>query len=233
MTDYYRINNDHLKEKQKELKLRLDNGKTRRITVDGPITDEYNNARPRILWVLREPDGDGDGSLINDVLSDFLSRSPKWSYWLSTWGLLAKTSYGLLNKCDPFAIWEGNRQLVKESVRSVAVINLNKFGGPARKSPYYPRGVDKCAELLRWQLDNLSPDIIIFGSTCWDYRSRILFPTGMDIPENCSPSKKGFPSFRAGNDRIYISAYHTRQTVLKHRVYYKYIQKALENPTQL
>lgn len=39
--------------------------KGRKMTLDGPISDKYSKADPKITWVLREPNGGGGGSLID------------------------------------------------------------------------------------------------------------------------------------------------------------------------
>ena len=66
--------------------------------LDGPVVSERYSKTPfRILWALREPNGDGPWDLREFLATDeCLFTYPKWQ---ATIGLLAKVSHGLVHGC--------------------------------------------------------------------------------------------------------------------------------------
>ena len=66
---------------------------------DGPVVPaRYAAAKPRMLWVLREPHGGGAWDLREFLRNDSqLLGEPRW---YCTYGAVAKISYGLI-KCLP------------------------------------------------------------------------------------------------------------------------------------
>ncbi len=211
--DYEKLNEDIFKN-HPLMKLLDEKQYSRELTIDGPIGAGYNSVQKRILWVLREPHGEGEGSLIKDVNKDLLERSkPHWNKWYSTWGLIIKVSD---------AISRGKKKLsashpsnLKECLSQISVINLNKFGGGSTKSKHYWEGAMLCQPLVKEQVKILNPEIIIFAGTGHDVISLDIINL-MDTPFLPSPSC--FPVV-CTNNQINISAYHTGQRTITHARY--------------
>lgn len=214
----YKRNHDYLIRHRAEVeKLQPEN---RQITIDGAISEQYNNAKPRIMWILREPHGEGGWSLLDYVI--FLS-TPGAKHYLkgrSTYGALAKVTYGILNNMKPWGSWADDRLTMFTELKKVAIINLNKFGGKGRVSweKILPN-IELCAPLTYEQLRILAPEIIICAGTTWYINEHIL------------GEKKLVDRFKAlkYEDTIYVSAYHTGQSTITHEEYYRRIIRAL-NP---
>jgi len=188
--------------------------KVRELTVDGPIGSAYNETSPKILWVLREAHGNGGSSLISDVNEDLLDReNPEWPKWYSTWGLVIKVSDSILSSLP--GMNTAHPSTLKQILKRVAVINLNKFGGGGKLSKHYLKGANLCRQLTGEQIQILQPDIIIYAGTGYD---SLRIGLNNFASKDFWPSKDNFPSVQA-NGRIHISAYHTGQRKIKHKKY--------------
>lgn len=230
-TDYYEINKKYLERFKDKLLLPVD-GKLRHITIDGPVSPNYNNADKRILWVLREPHGDGGWSLIDYILDDIVHCEKPWekySKWHVTYSLIIKASYGILFDNMSTNSFKYHPLKHKESLKFITVINLNKFGGGGKKSSHYHNGVNVCKDLIKWQMTKLQPDIVILAGTGQDCNNPKynFIPSHMSIPELWAPSKDYFPWVKADNGAIYISAYHAGQRTIKHNFYFKNLIQAI------
>jgi len=208
------------------LKLQQDEeGKSRKATLDGPITDQFIIASTKILWILREVHGQGKArSLIDDVNEDLIGRDrPCWPKWYSSWGLLIKVTHAILD--NNFIMSVQHPRILKRCLESIAVINLNKFGGGGRKSKHYWKGVEMCRNLVKSQFELLSPDIVILGGTGQNF-------VGLDISnlgiKDFSSERKKFPSII--KDKVtFISAYHPGQRSISHLDYCDNICNELKN----
>ncbi|MFC1481606.1 hypothetical protein ACFL6E_05115 [Candidatus Neomarinimicrobiota bacterium] len=217
---------------QKSMSLQIPGDTSRQITIDGPISEEYQSANPRILWVLKEPHGNGGGSLIEFLNGDFVLQSGKrYSKWASTYGTLIKVSHILLNPTmDTNRILSEYPYKNKGSLQKVALINLNKFGGGNRQSKHYYAGVEKCRNLVQRQILMLEPQIVICGSTFPDLANILEITIEKHTP--VWPSRDCFPSLTQ-NGRTYISAYHTGQTVLTQNKFLENVTHALSHPVHV
>jgi len=108
VNDYFNLNKNCFN-KFSNKKIFLENGMHRLITIDGPISREYNQAKLRILWVLKEANNDevkedtesNERSLIEYILKDIVKiEKPTYPKWYATYSLIIKTSHGIL--CDNF-----------------------------------------------------------------------------------------------------------------------------------
>jgi len=219
-TDYAKLNAE-IFSKHTELTLIDEINKNRELTIDGPISSSYNETSLKILWVLREPHGNGGGSLITNVNEDLLGREiPTWKKWYSTWGLIIKVSDAILNRLPLMS--DAPPSMLKPILKNVAVINLNKFGGGGELSKHYGRGVAKCKSLVKEQISALNPNIIIYAGTGYD---AVSFGVVDLKATDFWPTMDSFPSIKK-NSRIHISAYHSGQRKIKH---WKYCSQVIEH----
>lgn len=223
--DYFGINKEIFKKFDVE-PLILDNGNIRPITIDGPISKKYNQANPRILWVLKEANNKEatemeakKRSLIEYVMKGIVMENKP--VYRKTYGLLIKISYGILCDNRGTQSFSGHYLNYKKCLESIAVINLNKFGGGNKESKHYRKGSEKCSPLVQSQLKNLKPEIVILAGTGWLFTNimRNALPN-LNLP---SASKDNFPTYKDKNGNVYISAYHTGQRTITEIKYYNRI----------
>ena len=67
------------------------------LVPDGPVTDAYWDASPRILWVLKEAHADEGGWSLCDFLANNEGGLDKYPDWKKTFGKVAQVSWGMLN----------------------------------------------------------------------------------------------------------------------------------------
>ncbi|MEK0336542.1 MAG: hypothetical protein QQN41_03805 [Nitrosopumilus sp.] len=215
MSKYMRNLNYLLSNRVEPEKLQPEN---RMITIDGAISELYNNARPKIMWILREPHGKGGDSLLDYVISLSTPGSKHYLKGGSTYGVLAKVTYGVLNNLKTWGPWAHDRSMLFAELMKVAIINLNKFGGKGRVNwrKIMPN-IQLCTQLTLEQLRILDPEIIICAGTTWYVDKHVL------------RDEKLFDCFKAlrYDGTIYVSAYHTGQSTITHQEYYRRIINAI------
>jgi len=128
-----------------------------RICKDGIIDEQlFEQARRRVLFVMKEvndfPGGD---------LRQMLRKGPRYQMWHAT----ARWAAGLLADFPPYE--EANRvDVQRDSLRSIATINLKKTSGRARADMSV---ISACAHrdrnLLRQQILDIRPDVIVACGT--------------------------------------------------------------------
>lgn len=233
--DYYKKNLMFLEEHQKRMVLTLSNAENRRITIDGPVSIEYNNAPIKILWILKEPHGEGGGSLIEFLnrLAEAEKPADVYNKWHSTYSLVIKVSYGLFSQSKELNVPAPQHKHYRECLMKIAVINLNKFGGGVQKSAHYYQGLKQCKDLIKWQVEHIAPEVVILGNTFHDYLSYNFATDGMILPEHYSPSRTNFPSATDRKGRIYVSAYHPGvRGIMTHRLYYELVSREIRSHKQ-
>lgn len=221
MKDYTALNNDIF---SRNFRLRLTDalGINRELTIDGPISPSYGISNPKVLWILREANSEGGGSLIDWVNQDLINNENIGrSGWFATWGLIIKVSDAILNGSPSMS--DTSPHMLKSVLNQVAVINLNKFGGGGRLSKHYKCGVSKCKGIVDEQIIVLQPNIIIWAGT--GYTANRLGIGNLEVKEFW-PNADAFPSIRQKN-RIHISAYHSGQRRVSHSRYYQLIAEQL------
>ncbi len=127
------------------------------ICRDGIIdVTAYRHSKPRILFVMREvndfPEGD---------LRVMLSKGPKYQMWHT----VARWASGILNGFPPFEeidTWTA----MKDSIRSIATINLKKItGGSTADMSIVNAFAFRDRDLLLEQIELIDPEIIIAAGT--------------------------------------------------------------------
>jgi len=208
-------------------------GKSTPIT-DGIVdTELYAKARPKILWILKEPyDTEEDGvpvgggwSLTQDVIGrwDFHLRIKRTQ---STWHPIIYICYGLLNGFMPFEAMDkiaDNPEMVK-ILRNIAVINVKKLPGLTRTHDFsaISDAYSKHKDILIRQLSVYNPDVIIGASTL------PLFYDDLGIDRK-SIQKSGSINYAVKNKKIYIDAYHPAQTTVQRSQYVNDIITAVKS----
>ena len=128
--------------------------------VDGIVNEDvYSGQRPKILWVLREPNGEGFDFL--DYLRD-VTAYPKWK---QSYGLVVKISRivleGHVDDPDQWGI------CCPEVMHRIALINIKKTGGGrAVNRDALKQAFAENKDFLRNQILEIKPDYIFCGGTC-------------------------------------------------------------------
>lgn len=191
-----------------------------RLTIDGAITDEYNECNPKILWILREPHGGGGGSLIEYVQNLSNPYENKYRNWGSTYSVISKVTYGILNNYIPWGEWIYNVPELLKSLSKIAIINLNKLGGGAKTNwDLFKNNVLQQKMIIKQQISLLQPNIIICGGTWY-------FLVEYKIIEDVTLNDKSAGRF--GNT-IFIDVYHPAQTKISHRTYYELVVDGIKS----
>ncbi len=148
-----------------ELLEQLKKSQSRRLVKDGIIDDETFVKSPfRILVVLKEVNlGDNTEEIrpINKIFQKWITRRKVDNNW-------GKTYNRLILGVNSIVTGEYNPSVQESliSFRHCAVVNVNKFGGGAQskiKTLKAHYGVQK--DILRAQLDEINPNIVICGGT--------------------------------------------------------------------
>jgi len=183
------------------------------VVLDGAVdNDQWSNLKgKRILWILKEANGTPQDNDLRKLLNELASTpNPNKIYakWKTTYGLVVKVSYGLLNGYDKLGDWADNVDTIRGVLKDIAVINVNKRAG-ARKANL--KMLTKCAEefhdIILKQIELLDPDIIILGG--------VKYVLSKWLPDNDSRKK-------------WITTDHPGQRRLTHRQYYSSILKQLK-----
>jgi hypothetical protein len=186
----------------------------KQIVLDGAVDSaRYDAASPRILWVLREPNGEGPW----DLREYFRETLFTYNRWQSTAALLIRVSYGLLHNCLPWGTWADDARAIADALRGVAVININKRGGDATVDwgRLYRASLDFGPFLVR-QVDALAPSIVILAGT-FDVLPDAIRQRLVEFDES------DLRATRVDN-RIFVRAYHTNQRHITHEAYYSRIR---------
>lgn len=127
------------------------------ICRDGIIDFEtYSNSKRKILFVLKDvndwPEGD---------LRVMLQNGPVYQMWHT----IARWSAGLLQGFPPYEQVD-RFDVMKESLRSIAAINLKKCSGKAwSDSPVVNAFAFRDRDLLLEQIHLIAPEVIVAGGT--------------------------------------------------------------------
>ncbi len=193
-----------------------------------PITDgvynvkEYLNSNVKILWLLKEPYCEGDGTGGGWNLAEEAEKH-SWFFPLvknPTFITMAYTSYCLLeNKFydEPGVPWlNENNDAVNKAMLKIAHININKMPGWTRSTwsgvaNQYP--VWKA--IIFKQIEAINPEIIICGNTF------SILQDDLSVDELNRVEVKpeiSFISYAYGS-KLIIDAYHPAQTQITRETY--------------
>ena len=141
-------------------------------SVDGIVDYEaWSNVPLKVLYLLKENwgyQGCGVFSMAEEI--------PKWiADGVPTYKRIAIMSELIFSRMSadfdttPDQLKDDSERLIK-AIKQVAVINIKKVSGTSTSNDAAIRRESrKNAELLRMQIENIKPDVIIAGgSVCWD-----------------------------------------------------------------
>jgi hypothetical protein len=192
-----------------------------KLVLDGPVVSSRYAAAPlRILWILREPNGEGPWDL-----REFLSTPQNvfsYSRWSATIGLVAKVSYGLTHGAIPWGPWGNDARSCTEALADVAVININKRGGVSSVDwELLLRASSDFGDFIVRQVALLEPHVAIMAGT-FPLLPRPLREALhiLGDAEHCSS--------RVGNT-VWIRTYHPNQRRIPHRDYYETVRRSLDS----
>lgn len=205
--DKFRAKISALDQSIRQYYVERENEETKLIS-DGVVdAEEYFNASPKILWILKEPYDEGDGtgggwSLTEFINSkDFYSRIGKSK---NTWNPIIYIVYSIFNG---YIYWEDmdyikNNINMVAALKKIAFINVQKLAAFSRTpndnkiaGSYY-----QSKHLLLSQIKTYDPDIVIGGGTLK------LFLNDLGLTEN----EKDYEEFDfwVKNGKLFIDAYH-------------------------
>lgn len=182
---------------------------------------KYPESNLKILWILKEVNAK-DQSESWDLTEFLWCRKEKeeglfnYDRWKSTFGLIVKVSWGLLNGLCKFEQIPKDLKNAADILDYIAVININKNPGSKRaswkrikKSFLDPEN----QKFLLQQIKEIKPNIIIGGNTLWlFYKNNVLL-------SNSDFNGKNWGTFKDGI--LWIDAYHPNQTKITHEEYYR------------
>lgn len=184
---------------------------------DEPITDgvvdvsRYAVSSPKMLWILKEPweirennEALGGWSLTQELLAKGRVDNK------GAFAPMAYVTYSVFNNYLPWSEipYVSKDAKVRESLLSIAYINVKKF--PGKKRSYNPEIAEyygKYKGVLLNQITGINPEIIIGGSTLH------LFFSDLGLQKTMFRSA-GSASFCIHDGRLYIAAYHPSQRTI-------------------
>lgn len=193
---------EHFNEKLKLHYKNIYGSESESLVPDGIIDeDQFTQAKYKILWVLKEPYGEG-GFSYSDYIKDSFKFGEPYPTSGQMWHKITYTNYGILNGfmkwSDMGALKEDNN--IFNALKSSALINLKKIVGGTTSLPDVIReAYEKSKQIIHEQIKIINPDIIICGGTFGFIKPDLKFisPFG-DVNEF------GFLI----ENRILINAYH-------------------------
>lgn len=180
-----------------------------------PITDGvcdfegYLMSNPKIMWILKEPNGqypngeleDGGWSIVEDSFRDDIEGTAKQP----TWQVMIYVIYGYQNGLmyDDMEYINKNIEMAKVMQR-IAYLNVSKMPGYNTSNK---NNIEQCyvqwKPILNRQIETYNPDVIIFGYTFEHFRN--------DFKEKGLEQIGNIPNwidvYKSGN-RILFDAYH-------------------------
>lgn len=173
------------------------------VAIDGAVNIEtYKEETFKILWVLREPNGsDFD-------FQKYLQDPRVYKRWKSSYGLVVKVSHAILNNLKIDEDKYPYPPNIPEIMKRISLINLKKTGGASKidvkKIKEY---VNNHIPELKKQLNELSPDLIIFAGSM-EFLPKTIMESIQEI---------------TGKATQIIDAYHPNQKTISHKAYVKNI----------
>ncbi|SFC60315.1 hypothetical protein [Flavobacterium phragmitis] len=202
--------------------------------IDGKINPaEYGNASCKILWILKEANISAeDKEKEIDVCEGFRNDwHKKNALSTPTFRKIIYATYGILN---PNVEWENvpyANQEAYEVIKKIAYININKFPANASSNDWeikkaYDEGKD---ELLK-QIEDLNPNVIIFGNTLKYFEEEDLARINWDITNTekkyADNNTNNTAFYIISSDKLCINAYHPSYPMIVDKTYWHEIRNA-------
>ncbi len=182
-----------------------------------PITDGvcdfegYLKSNPKIMWILKEPNGQnedgniegGGWSIVETGFRDIEATAKQ-----PTFQKIIYIMYGYLNGCKYYDMdfVRDNHEMVKV-MHNIAYLNVSKMPGNSKSTP---TNIENCYQqwkpILDKQIETYNPDVIIFGNTFEHFRNDFN-GNGLE----CIDSYPGWIDIYQCNNRLLFAAYHPLQ----------------------
>ncbi|MEP7237878.1 MAG: hypothetical protein ABI685_08440 [Ferruginibacter sp.] len=172
-----------------------------KFMADGILVPEaYAKASTKILWILKEPYGDLPVHYGDDIQKRIDGKKKDSVH---TWQRMALASYMILKKIkeiDQVPLWS----IYGDSLKELAIINVKKHSGSSTTnmvefSKFYKRHRKILSEIIKNQISEINPDIVIGGGTLKLIKD--------DLGER---NELGRGHFQIGN-RLFINTWHPAQ----------------------
>ena len=180
-----------------------------------PITDGvcdfegYLNSNPKVMWILKEPNGrcpngeidSGGWSITEESFKNDIEGAAK----IQSWQPIIYVMYGFLN-----GLMYNDMDYIRDNIdmakvlQRIAYLNVSKMPG---YNISYDSNIEQC--YLQWkpildrQIETYAPDVIIFGKTFDNFKC--------DFEEHGLEKIDNFPGwidvYKSGN-QILLDAYH-------------------------
>ncbi len=136
---------------------------------DGIIDEQfYQTALPKILFIAKEPNnpeqkpGDFRKWWREEIANTFSNRISEWSY-------------GFLNSFPQYDEIRANKISVHKAIHSIAFMNIKKSGGCGNSDfDQMMEHLENNEDFLHQQIDIISPNIIITGTSWKKLRNRLF-----------------------------------------------------------
>jgi hypothetical protein len=186
--------------------------------------EKYNNAKFRVLWILKEVNDTQNGGGWD--LREFLSESTfkDYSRWKKTFSIPLSVTHGLFNN---FLTWELLPELDEidgDILEYIAYINLKKIpGGAKANSTQIYEAYQKTKNLILSHIKLFEPDIVI---VCGENLYLLLDDVGI-LPNNINKDIL-HANYAKQNGVLFINTYHPAQRKIKQQVHYEAIMQACQ-----
>lgn len=126
--------------------------------------EQYKNSNPKILWILKETNENGNGEDRNH--REFHENVTVYAYWKRTYKKIILSTYGLINNVSfsDMLFFANDKNLCGhyDILNQIAFINVNKTGATSQsKNCYISKYYQKHKDTLLTQVDEIAPDVII------------------------------------------------------------------------
>lgn len=193
------------------IELGYDNNVIEPITDGVCDFDGYLKSNPKVMWILKEPNGQkedgsiegGGWSIVKDGFSDIEATAKQ-----PTFQKIIYVMYGYLNgyKYNDMEYICNNHEMVKV-LHNIAYLNVGKMPSYSRSTP---TNIEQCYQqwkpILDKQIETYYPDVIIFGNTFEHFRN--------DFNDNGLEFINSYPEWidiYKCNNRLLFAAYHPLQ----------------------
>jgi len=171
------------------------------ITIEGFSKDgivnenSYTKAKCRILFVLRETNDFPSSNYYQGELRKFLNGTLKYQIWCT----VGRWAYWLLND---FPTYQNNvdANIVHDSLRQTAVLNLKKLTGDSRSDlDEINETSHRDREFIKREVEIIDPQVVVACGT-WSHLVWLLDLEGLPIEEK--------PPFSYSKNRLYLCTRH-------------------------
>lgn len=195
-----------------------------RVT-DGIVTPEkYIKAPYRVLWILKEPHGDGDWDL-----REFLSvgNFKKYPRWRTTFSLLLLVTHGIFHGFMPWTSLPTVNDIDPHILEQIAYINLKKLPGKPQAVHFQiDNAFRQSEELIVKQISVFKPQIIII---CCGFKLWLLGPALGILDENEKIKRDiSFAAYTKHDSVVFIDTYHPAQTSITREAHYEAVIAACQ-----